>query len=410
MEHKDMCIPGGSGLPSRYFLFLSGEMTPERARWISCAIRSPAHQGIGSPFPEFVIYLTGDSLISLADTRTAEYWNSILRDSRIIVHADGEELRLHGLIGIIRKKYPGILIHCDENCGEKSTFWDILVRDLTGEHPEGGKAGVLLCQGPYMSRTPVFMLRFLKSAVEQGIQPELYAYLDGVHAAHLQQHPSEFENIGDGISALSMISGDIGAHGWFGACSRCATARGYFVKDSDTGACRPSSCIPAIQVKPLREILERFNGAHPILALSCGGSFPPWKCADDAPLPLLTILITCSPYMSEWAFGGLSMAVATAMSGMETRVLFIDQGVYALYGDHTVIPEDRVFNVQEMIMATMDLPFLHYAVYSPSLSERGLHVAPVFKEMPAVSEKDLGNFLYGQTGGNTFPGSRLIFF
>jgi len=410
MEHKKDIPVKENGMPPRSFFFLSGEATPERVHWIRDAVLPPAGRAANISSPRYSIYLTGEALISLADSRNAEYWNSIMQEAGVDVIADGEEIRLHGLAGHLHQQYPRLFIPGEGKTGEELSFWHTLVVYLMGGDPVIGKAGFLLCQGPYMSRTPVYMLRFLKSAVEQGIRPEIYAYLDGVHAAHLDQKPSEFENIGEGISSLSIIAGETEGEGWFGACSRCATARGYFIKDPDTGTCRPSSCIPAIRVRALKEILERFNAFHPILAHCCGGTLPSEKRMHDSPYPVLNILISCSPYMSEWTFGGLSMAVATAMGGMETRVLFIEQGVYALCGDHTVFPEDRVFNVQEMIMATMDIPMLRYAVYTPSLEERGLHASSNFSAILGITPERLGNFLFGQAEGITFPQSRMMIF
>ena len=397
------------GAPHLFFFF-SGEVSPERARWLCDAIAYPQGPEHDAPRPGFTIFLTGESIISLSDRRTVEYWRILAGDPSVRIVADGEEIRLHGLTTHIRRTHPGISVHEEGEGANGASFWQALVAELREDGPGPRRAGFLLCQGPYMSRTPVFMLRFLKSALELGLSPELYAYLDGVHAAHLDQRPSEFENIGDGISAISMVAGEMEEGGWFGACSRCATARGYYVKNPETGGCQPSSCLPAVRVRPLREILDRFNGSHPILAECCGGTAYPCDCAEPQTPPVLNILISSSPYASEWAFGGLSMAVATAMGGMETRVLFIEQGVYALCGDHVVLPEDRVFNVQEMIMATMDLPLLRYAAYMPSLLERGIGMADGFSGISPLHPGDLGKFLCWSGTRNTFPRSRTIFF
>ncbi|MCU0631854.1 MAG: hypothetical protein MUC66_02625 [Methanolinea sp.] len=396
-------------MTSRSFFFLCGEVPPERAHWIRDAASPLSGQATTGPDPPFTLYLTGEALVSLADSRSEEYWHSIMYETGMRVIVDSDELRLHGLLGTIKEKYPGILTPGDVNAGEELTFWHSLVAYLKGENKACDRAAFLLCEGPYMSRTSVYMLRFLKIIVELGGQPELYAYLDGVHAAHLDQHPSEFENIGEGVSVLATVTGEDEGEGWFGACSRCATARGYFVKDQDTGACRPSSCIPAVTIRPLKEILERFAGSHPILAQCSGGTFPSRPGQETFP-PGLNILITYSPYVSEWTFGGLSLAVAAAMGGLKTRVLFIEQGVYALCGDHTVLPEDRVFNVQEMVEATMDIPLLHYAVYSPSLEERGLELTGTFSGMERVDAEGIGQFLFSEQGEDTLHLSRIIFF
>ena len=223
---------------------------------------------------------------------------------------------------------------------------------------------------------------------------------------HMYQRPSEFENIGEGIAALSTVAGGSGEDPWFGACSRCATAHGYYVKNTETGGCVPVSCIDAITIRPLKEILDRFIGNHPILAHSCGGtsvSGTTGQPGTDTANPILTVMITNTPYVSEWTFGGLSMAVAACDGRDETRVIFIEQGVYSLCGNHEVTPEDRVFNVQEMVEATSDITGLHYYVYSPSLAERGLDRAECLSSIEMIDGPGLGALL-GVTGhANNFP-------
>ncbi len=320
---------------------------------------------------------------------------------------------MHGIRDEVVTRYPDVNVTGDRRSADEITFWQSLVNHIQENWTGSDKVAFLLCYSPYMSRIPVYMLRFLKSAVEAGLTPELYSYLDGVHAAHMYQRPSEFENIGEGIAALSTVAGGSGEDPWFGACSRCATARGYYVKNTETGGCVPVSCIDAITIRPLKEILDRFIGHHPILAHSCGGtsvSRIKEQPGTDTANPILTVMITNTPYVSEWTFGGLSMAVAAAMGGIETRVIFIEQGVYSLCGNHEVTPDDRVFNVQEMVEATSDITGLHYYVYSPSLAERGLERAECLSSIEMIDSTGLGALL-GVTGhANNSRPVRTIFF
>jgi len=85
-----------------------------------------------------------------------------------------------------------------------SGYLALIVFSFLGREWGGTKnAAFLLCSSPYMSRVPVYMLRFLAQAVKAGLHPELYCYLDGVHALHDGQRSSEFENIGRGVSTLA---------------------------------------------------------------------------------------------------------------------------------------------------------------------------------------------------------------
>lgn len=352
--------------------------------------------------------------MSLVDVRMREDWKILSEHPGVVIVADGEELRLHGLTGEVTTRLPEVSVRGPDEGGNPMAFWRMLVEELRDRAESPGKVAFLLCNSPYMSRIPVYMLRFLKSGIEAGCTPELYTYLDGVHVAHIEQRPSEFENIGEGIAALATVAGG-DVKPWFGACSRCATARGYYAKNPSTGGCVPVSCIDEITIRPLKEILERFEGDHPVMAPMSGDIGT--RTGNDRenigtpPVPpVLLIFITASPYTSEWAFGGLSLAVAAAMGGMKTKVVFIEQGVWALCGNHEVVPEDRVFNVQEMIEATMDLPDLEYRVYAPSLDERGVSVTESLSGLKAVDGEGLAGLLTGSEGTGSGQRTRLILF
>lgn len=406
------------------FFFFSGEIAPERLAWVRSCLMLPGDPemaagayGHGS-YPEIRLFLTGDALMSLADARTAPGWSALASDRRVAIFADREELRLHGLVHLVSSRFPGIIVAGNGSPLEGGSvpegvgFWQALVQALPDGGMHAGKAAFLLCHSPYMSRTPVYMLRFLKSAVEAGLTPELYSYLDGVHAAHRDQRPSEFENIGEGILALSTVAAGSGEDPWFGACSRCATARGYYVKNARTGGCEPASYLDAVTIRPLKEILDRFTSDHPILGHTC--AVAPARCNPGTGTrgipPILVIMITNTPYVSEWTFGGLSMAVAAAMGGIETRVVFIEQGVYAVCGNHEVSPDDRVFNVQEMLEATSDIPDLHFAVFADALRERGLERAESLSFVEPVNIPGLSALLGIRAQGEDTRPVRTIFF
>jgi len=312
---------------------------------------------------------------------------------------------------LVTDALPAVFITDDNDAPGKDGFWNLIVSDLKQNWNSPEKAAFLLCNSPYMSRTPVYMLKFLKSAVIHDLDPELYAYLDGVHSGHIEQRPSEFENIGDGITALAASAKRSGRASWFSACSRCATARGYYVRNAETGGCESWSYIDSVTIRPLKEILERFLGNHPILSHMCGGVLhESGGIAEKNSPPRLLIFLTNPPYTTEWTFGGISMAVAAAMDGIETHIIFIEQGVHSLCGDHEVRPGERVFNIQEMVMATADIPELHYCAFSPSLDERGIEVAESLSMVEIIDSRELGERIWKSSGENENPYSRVIFY
>ena len=107
-------------------------------------------------------------------------------DSTVSVIADGEGLRLHGIRDEVVTRYPDVNVTGDRSSADEITFWQSLVNQIQENWTGSDKVAFLLCYSPYMSRIPVYLLRFLKSAVEASLT-RLYSYLDGVHAPHVPE-------------------------------------------------------------------------------------------------------------------------------------------------------------------------------------------------------------------------------
>lgn len=392
------------------FLFCDA-VSPERLRWFAETVASvPDGNGrLSADQGNLTVFLTGDSLFGLIDTQTRSIWQALAVHPSVQIVADGDELLLHGLYDTVSSGSLEITIAG----GSQETggaFWRILISALKDQWPGTPGAAFLLCHSPYMSRVPVYMLRFLAGTQEAGLHPELYTYLDGVHTLHNGQRPSEFENIGRGVSTIAGAAVQSGRDPWFAACSRCATARGYYQMNPGTGFCEPASCIDDITIRPLKDILGRFHGRHPVLSHMGGGIVPDENNPDETPEPRLVVFITCPPYCTEWTFGGLSLALAAAMDGIPTSVIFIEQGVYALYGTHEIPRHDKLFNIQEMLAATMDISDLTYLVHGPSLEQRGIEVSEQFPMIPRVDNRELAEILWGIMHEKTRSATRVIFF
>lgn len=392
------------------FLFCD-DISPERLRWFTGTVASLSDKSgnISEDPGKVTVFLTGDSLFSLVDARTREAWQAFASHPSVKIIADGDELLLHGLCETVSSGYSDIVIAG----GGRETgpaFWQIVVSALQTQWTGTDRAAFLLCHSPYMSRFPVYMLRFLKGTLDAGLHPELYTYLDGVHTLHNGQRPSEFENIGRGVGTVAGTAVRSGRDPWFAACSRCATARGYYQMNPGTGFCEPASCIEEITIRSLKDILGRFHGKHPVLSHMCGGIVPGDTMADGASPPRLAVFITWPPYCTEWTFGGLSLALAAAMDGIPTSVIFVEQGVYALTGTHEIPRHDKLFNVQEMIAATLDVASLRYLVHAPSVRERGLEVSGELSMIGQVENRELAQILRGPPHENPGAATRVIFF
>lgn len=382
------------------FLFCD-PISPERLHWFAETLMAfPAE----NPLPgNTTVFLTGDALFSIVDAKTRDTWRTLADRPGMEIVADGDELQLHGLLDLFVTDGSWVTVSGSER---HDPFWNALVSTLATGWNGTKRAAFLLCDGPYMNRITVYMTRFLRSVQAAGLHPELYSYLDGVHTLHNGQRPSEFENIGRSIADISASAVQAGKDPWFAACSRCATARGYYQMNPGTGFCEPASAIDEIVIRPLKEILSRFSGHHPIISHACGGIV-----ADKGAgmtIPRLVVFITHPPYCLEWTFGGLSLALAAAMDGIPTTVIFIEEGVYALVGNHVVPPKDKVFNVQEMIAVTIDINDLEYLVYDPSLRSRGIECSPDFSPIARIQNKDLARLLWSPEQERA--ATRMIFF
>ena len=390
------------------FFFFCEEIQPERLEWLKECLTVPDRPSPGEPGENnelnCTLYLTGDALFSLIAPSSRQVWDTIAGSAGIEIIADGDELELHGITEIVTSAFPGVRIAGGKATGE--SFWHMVVSRLVVDRDGMRTAGFLLCHGPYMSRIPVFALRFLQSALSRGISPEIYAYLDGVHTVHTGQRPSEFLNIGTEISELADRTVTSGKDPWFSACSRCSAARGYYLQNPSTGICESSSCIRAITIRNLKEILGRFPSPHPILSHMCGGI----AGMNPGESPALVVFITKTPYYAEWTFGGVSLAVAAAMGGIRTTVVFIEQGIFSVVGTHEVSQGDRIFNMQEMIIATGDVPGLDYVVYTPSLDERDVKIKEMFDMVRPVDKNNLAGIIWDQSGPDRMRSTRVFVF
>ena len=114
---------------------------------------------------------------------------------------------------------------------------------------------------------------------------------------------------------------------------------------------------------------------------------------DHAP-PSLVILITGSPYTTEMTMGALSFAIASAHQGIGTRVVFIEDGVYALSGEQKIDAAEQFFSLQDMINSASRNDRLEFFAHQPSLHQRGLVKNKKFNAVLDINNHDLGKLLF----------------
>jgi tRNA 2-thiouridine synthesizing protein C len=411
-----------------HFFLLTGPLGQERLSWIEETLKfffvkmnpenllqhGKAREGI------FTFLISGDALYSLQDPETLAIWEIILSLPSIRIICDRREMNLRGIsVERLKMKSPDQVIdHNSLSINGQTSFWkDVAKIARQHEQPVPSTIGFFQLHSPYMHRSSLYALECLAAATDVQASVELYLYLDGIHMGHLGQNPSEFENIGNGLDGLYEKCSKRGLSCLMLACGRCAAARGYSTWDDGQGVVISTCTIKPFKIRNLHEIIDRFERNHIILAEnmasielkkeSPAGSF---SLQEKGRAPPVTILITRFPYGTELAFGALSFAVACAYEGIPTRVIFIEDGVYALSGSHHLEQNTQFFNLQEVIDAVAGSENLQLFAFQPSLHRRGVTKNRKLNAVLDIGVTELGQLLFTPPTGVQAIHRRVIFF
>ena len=370
---------------------LSTPVTLERLSWIEECLKfffvqlypeTLMHQQKGES-PVFTFLLTGDALYSLDDPETQQVWTIILSLSPVRLICDRQELDLRGIsAGHLKMKFPDQVVTTNSiGTDGRPSFWtDVVALARQTKPPLPGTAGWFQCESPYMHRSAWQGLRFLSAALADRLAIDLYAYLDGIHISHAGQAPTDAENIGGEIEILSERAARQGLPCQIIVCNRNATARGYSTWDDGQGVVISTCTIKPVKIRDLSVMIDRFRQNHIILAPGAGdiqfpkrGGAPSFDRAEkSSTAPPVILLVTSSPYSTERASGAIAFAAACAHAGILTRVVFMEDGVYALSGMHRMPADSALYNLQDMINAVAGSENLHFFAFTPSLQKRGI--------------------------------------
>jgi len=413
---------------SNFYLF-SHPLLPERLSWIEECLKfffvrlapeTLMHQKTtGSTV--FSFFLTGDALYSLEDPETLQIWNIILSFSPVRIVCDRKELDLRGVgIGPLRMKFPEQVIDTN-SCGTdgRPSFWkDLAAAARQAKPPLPGTIGWLQTDSPYMNSSAENGISFLSSGLDELLSAELYAYLDGVHVGHHGQQPTDSVNIGEGLVALSDRAASRKLSFSAIGCSRSAAARGYSTWDDGQGQVISTCTVRAFRIRELSQIIERFLSPHIILSADSGalplekqGAGPTYDRAEKASkAPTVTILVSKSPYSTETSAGAISFAVACAHAGILTRVVFIEDGIYALTGNHRLEKDSSAFTIQEVINAVAGSENLHFFAFTPSLQKRGITKERSLNAVLDIGYPGLGKIFFYPPGNVQAEHQRVLLF
>lgn len=411
-----------------HFFLFGGPVHAERLSWIGECLKfyfvkiHPENLLHHAPSREriFEFLLTGEALYSLHDPATVRIWEILIGLPSVRITCDRQELALRGIsIEGLKMKNPEQLIdHNQLGVSGRSSFWNDVVKNARQhQQPVPSTIAYLLNVSPYMHRSSLSAVRCLNAALESHASVELYAYLDGIHCGHTNQNPTEFENVGSGLEQISEKAAKRGLSCQMTACARCAAARGYSTWDDGQRLVISACTIRPMRIRNLNEIVSRFAKNHIILGenvasiqIKQGGQESSFPQQEESRAPPLTVLITCPPYDSENAFGGLSFAIACAAHGILTQVIFIEDGVYVVTGSHAPEEDDRIFNLQEVIDAVAGSRNLQFFVFTPSLHQRGIAKDAKMNAVMDIGIPELGQLLFLPPKESLAGHQRVIFF
>jgi tRNA 2-thiouridine synthesizing protein C len=412
---------------THFFLF-SDRLTQERLSWIEESLKfffmklNPAsllHHGKNED-TVFTFLVTGDALYSFTNPETLPAWEIILSLPSVRVICDREEMDLRGIsVERLKMKVPDQIVdHNSMALNGKPSFWkDVVTLARQNKQPVPSTIGFLQLESSYMHRSSLYTLRCLSAAVEAHASVDLYAYLDGIHLGHIGQSPGEFENIGLGLEELSDRAAKRGLLCQMTACARCSTARGYSTWDDGQGVIISTCTIKPFRIRELSVMIDQFRRNHVILGSNAAVFQTPKESTSSVmktgeatgQSPSITILVTQEPYGTETVFGAVSFAVASAHQGILTRVIFIEDGVYSLYGNHNTDVDTKIFNIQDVIDAIAGTSNLQMYAHVPSLQQRNITKNKRLTAVLDIGSQELGQLLFNPSGGKSVH-QRILFF
>jgi len=411
-----------------HFFLLRDSLSQERIGWIDELLKfyflklNPQSFRHTTHYREaaFTFYLTGDALYSLQNPETAGLWESLFSLPSIKIVCDQEELALRGItVERLKMKNPDLVItHNSLALNGRTSFWKDVMKDARQhDQPIPSTIGFFHLTSPYMYQSSEKLMQGLGAALETHASWDLYCYLDGIHVGHQGQIPLDAENVGEGLDDLEERAGKRGLHGQIMASARCAAARGYCTREGEKEGLVPACMIRPVRIRTLPEIAAQFRSNHIILGENSASvsmkkeTIKPGLSFDEKwRVPPVNILVTRHPYGSEYATGALNFALACTKKEIQTRVIFIEDGVYALSGVHSCNNKKDCFNLQEAVDAASGSENLQFFSYTPSLQARNMSKNPKLTGVIPVGPSELGTLLFFPPTGIVANHQRVLFF
>ena len=406
-------------------LFFSTELTPERLSWIDQALKYYTHQGKGAeppvaPIPEVpgvTIFLTGDALYSLNEAESRHIWASILSLPAIRLVCNSDALDHRGIpLYPLAERFPEQIsaLPADEHKGTPS-FWAEVISATQDHHPPGTRQqiGWLLISSPYMSPSAGDAIRCFSAALGGDCGVSLYAYLDGCHACHTGQIAEDRENIGDALGLLAKQAAEKHLPCSFMVHRYSAAARGYQSWDDGLGTIGSSFIIRPAHIRDTAVLIDDIKKTQVLLSENAGRVIPAYQRLPEPDSPdagPVNILITHSPYSTEHTQGGIAFAVACAHQGIRSRVIFLEDGIYALTGEHQAHEGREDITIPELIAHLSGTTNLQFLALIPSFHIRGVLKSGTLAAVQELRFEDLGALLFPKETSMGTGKTRILIF
>jgi tRNA 2-thiouridine synthesizing protein C len=405
-------------------LLFSTVLTQERLSWIDQALKyhyqKKSSEPSGTPEPGTPVYvtifLTGDALYSLNEAESLNIWSSVLSLPQVRLICDRDALEHRGITFVpLKERFPDQVTDLPEE-GKKGapSFWTAVLSAARDQFlPSPMQIGWLQISSPYMFPAAGYGIHCLSTALDLDCGVSLYAYLDGCYACHTGQNPGDAENIGEAIERLAKHAAEKNLPCTVMISRYSAGARGYQSWDDGMGTIGSSCIVRPAHIKDM-DVMIRHIGDHSVLLsenTGCVHSTLFRDPAHDSPhAPPVIILITHSPYSTGHAYGGIALAVACAHQGIRTRVIFIEDGIYALTGEHRAPQGSCPGALPELVTLLSKSGNLEFSALSPSFHMRGVIKNGALAAVTDIGFAEFGIILFSPPHDAGSGLQRILFF
>jgi tRNA 2-thiouridine synthesizing protein C len=405
-------------LMTAHMLLLSTVLTQERLSWIEETLKYHYQESqvtkSGNTPADFTFFLTGDALFSLGETESLNTWLSILALPQINLICDGDARSIRGIsLTRLKERYLNQIHDCiSDSPDDAKSFWKTLVTQSI-EGADSAHIGWLQLSSPYMFPSAGYGIQCLSAALDLDCGITLCACLDGCHIGHTSQNPRDTENIGAAVEKLGKLAAEKSLPCTLLSDKDSASARGYVSWDDGLGTFGSLCMIKPVHTRN-SDVIVRHIGTIPVLLSENAGSI---QCSssgltDNSPQSIsVVILITHSPYTTEHTYGGIALAAACAHQGIPTRVVFLEEGILALTGEHRVPAGSEMYSIPELITHLSRNENLRFSALNTTFYMRGISKHGTLAYIKDIDFSGLSSILFNcPDASGTCSRQHILFF